>query len=286
MRGTLVPKQDKGLKAFNRVDQQIVASVNAIESQSIILAKALREMAVEQKDGKPLWSAGGFSSLKHYCEDRAIGRRQFHYLLTAGEIVSKIESQDGQDMHHMVQPQNARQIRPMSSLVSKEPDAIPTVWDYAIEAAKLDEQERPEAKHVQEAMREYNARDGKLQSCRKFSDRESKLKTDSENGLTVVANINTDSALISWAEARGKYVYVGRGSKWGNPFKMPDDGDRETVCECYRKHYVPNKTSILSDLDSLVGMVQGVLLLTAAMSRRNACVTCKQGGPLICAKTT
>jgi len=92
MRGTLVPKQDKGLEAFNRVDQQIVASVNAIESQSIILAKALREMAVEQKDGKPLWSAGGFSSLKHYCEDRAIGRTQFHYLLRAGEIVSKIES--------------------------------------------------------------------------------------------------------------------------------------------------------------------------------------------------
>ena len=51
MRGTLAPKQDKGLEAFNRVDQQIVASVNAIESESIILAKALREMAVEQKDG-------------------------------------------------------------------------------------------------------------------------------------------------------------------------------------------------------------------------------------------
>ncbi len=286
MRGTLVPKQDKGLEAFNRVDQQIVASVNAIESQSIILAKALREMAVEQKDGKPLWSAGGFSSLKHYCEDRAIGRRQFHYLLTAGEIVSKIESQDGQDMHHMVQPQNARQIRPMSSLVSKDPDAIPTVWDYAIEAAKLDEQERPEAKHVQEAMREYNARDGKLQSCRKFSDRESKLKTDSENGLTVVANINTDSALISWAEGREKYVYVGRGSKWGNPFKMPDDGNRETVCECYRKHYVPNKPSILNDLDSLVGMVLGCYCSPQQCHAETLASFANHGGPFISDKTT
>ena len=58
MRGTLVPKQDKGLEAFNRVDQQIVASVNAIESESIILAKALREMTPECVDGTFWWYPG------------------------------------------------------------------------------------------------------------------------------------------------------------------------------------------------------------------------------------
>ena len=56
MRGTLVPKQDKGLKAFNRVDQQIVASVNAIESQSIILAKALLALA-DLVAGRHSWIA-------------------------------------------------------------------------------------------------------------------------------------------------------------------------------------------------------------------------------------
>lgn len=30
-------------------------------------------------------------------------------------------------------------------------------------------------------------------------------------------------------------VYIGRGSKWGNPFKIGEDGDRETVIAKYRQ---------------------------------------------------
>ncbi len=28
-------------------------------------------------------------------------------------------------------------------------------------------------------------------------------------------------------------VYIGRGSKWGNPFKIGVDGDRQTVVNLY-----------------------------------------------------
>lgn len=36
---------------------------------------------------------------------------------------------------------------------------------------------------------------------------------------------------------REKYdVYIGRGSKWGNPFKIGIDGDREQVIEKYRTY--------------------------------------------------
>jgi len=31
-------------------------------------------------------------------------------------------------------------------------------------------------------------------------------------------------------------VYIGRGSKWGNPFVMGKDGDRNTVCDKHREY--------------------------------------------------
>lgn len=31
-------------------------------------------------------------------------------------------------------------------------------------------------------------------------------------------------------------VYIGRGSMWGNPFKIGPDGDRDEVCEKHRKY--------------------------------------------------
>lgn len=31
-------------------------------------------------------------------------------------------------------------------------------------------------------------------------------------------------------------IYIGRGSKWGNPFVMGRDGNREQVCDQYRQY--------------------------------------------------
>lgn len=45
-------------------------------------------------------------------------------------------------------------------------------------------------------------------------------------------------------------VYIGRGSKWGNPFKIGIDGDREEVIEKYRKYILKNK-KILNDIEEL-----------------------------------
>jgi len=36
-------------------------------------------------------------------------------------------------------------------------------------------------------------------------------------------------------------VYVGRPSKWGNPYVIGKDGDRKTVIEKYRKYLWNNK---------------------------------------------
>jgi len=51
-------------------------------------------------------------------------------------------------------------------------------------------------------------------------------------------------------------VYIGRGSKWGNPFKIGRDGNREEVIEKY-KQYILNKKELLEDLDELRGKVLG-----------------------------
>ncbi len=40
-------------------------------------------------------------------------------------------------------------------------------------------------------------------------------------------------------------VYIGRPSKWGNPFQIGVDGDRDTVVEKY-KNYLLGNQSLLS----------------------------------------
>lgn len=37
-------------------------------------------------------------------------------------------------------------------------------------------------------------------------------------------------------------VYIGRGSKWGNPFVMGKDGDRKSVCDQHRT-YLENQVN-------------------------------------------
>lgn len=47
-------------------------------------------------------------------------------------------------------------------------------------------------------------------------------------------------------------VYIGRGSKWGNPFKIGVDGTRKEVIEKYRQ-YIMSRPDLLNDLEELRG---------------------------------
>jgi hypothetical protein len=51
-------------------------------------------------------------------------------------------------------------------------------------------------------------------------------------------------------------VYIGRPSKWGNPFVIGVDGDREEVIRLYEEH-VRNNLGLLEDLHELKGAVLG-----------------------------
>ena len=47
-------------------------------------------------------------------------------------------------------------------------------------------------------------------------------------------------------------VYIGRGSKWGNPFHIGKDGTRAEVIEKYQE-YILSKPELLDALDELIG---------------------------------
>jgi len=51
-------------------------------------------------------------------------------------------------------------------------------------------------------------------------------------------------------------VYIGRPSKWGNPFVIGKNGDRDTVIAKYRK-YILSQPSLMAALPELKGKVLG-----------------------------
>ena len=86
-----------------------------------------------------------------------------------------------------------------------------------------------------------------------------------EKGGVALANMSkgddglpVDNALLCWAEAEGLDVKITRGTDWGNPFVIGEDGDRETVISKYRK-YLDMKDGLLHRLKS--GELSGKLLV-------------------------
>ena len=51
-------------------------------------------------------------------------------------------------------------------------------------------------------------------------------------------------------------VYIGRNSKWGNPFKIGIDGTREDVIEQYRD-WIQTQPHLLNSLEELRGKTLG-----------------------------
>ena len=51
-------------------------------------------------------------------------------------------------------------------------------------------------------------------------------------------------------------VYIGRGSKWGNPFKIGVDGTRGDVIKQYRD-WIQTQPHLLSSLEELRGKTLG-----------------------------
>lgn len=68
---------------------------------------------------------------------------------------------------------------------------------------------------------------------------------------TTVAHIGR---VPKWWKNDDHFVYIGRGSKWGNPFKIGEHGTRAEVIEKYR-HYILDGEGrhLLGDVHELRG---------------------------------
>jgi hypothetical protein len=88
-----------------------------------------------------------------------------------------------------------------------------------------------------------------------WGDDETERKAVVESGRSVIANQQRDKNLIAWAEKNGKAARIDRGSVFGNPFVLDQDGTRDEVCDAYKGHYLPHKPSIIKALPSLAGKV-------------------------------
>jgi hypothetical protein len=73
--------------------------------------------------------------------------------------------------------------------------------------------------------------------------------------VSVVANLQRDKHLIEWAQQNGKLLVIDRTSKWGNPFVLGPDGDRDHVCDCFTEHYATYKQSFNQNRGDLKGKV-------------------------------
>lgn len=86
------------------------------------------------------------------------------------------------------------------------------------------------------------------------------------DGITVVANAAADKNLICWAEREGLAVRIDRSTRYGNPFVLNEDGDRDDVCDAYERHYLPHKPSITERIES--GDITGKVLVCHCYPQR------------------
>lgn len=159
------------------------------------------------------------------------------------------------------------------SVVEKVPQAIdattaPKAREEAAKSVGVNDRYVSDAKKVKQEAPEVFERlkagkitlqDAKREVAKKPTDDWKKDERDRqercEGGATVIANASRDKNLIAWAEREGLAVRVDRGTRYGNPFILGEDGDRDEVCDAYRKHYLPHKPSIEERAHELVGKV-------------------------------
>lgn len=87
-----------------------------------------------------------------------------------------------------------------------------------------------------------------------------------ESGLTVVANAASDKNLIAWAERNRLAIRIDRSTRYGNPFVLHEDGDRDEVCDSYERHYLVRKPSITERIDA--GELTGKVLVCHCYPQR------------------
>jgi len=143
------------------------------------------------------------------------------------------------------------------------------VGERYVQDAKKVKQEAPEVFERLKAGK-ITLQDAKREVAKKPTDDwrqdERDRQAEVERGLTVVANASADKNLIAWAERERLAVRIDRSTRYGNPFVLDEDGDREEVCDAYERHYMPHKPSITDRIEA--GELSGKVLVCHCYPRR------------------
>ena len=89
-----------------------------------------------------------------------------------------------------------------------------------------------------------------------WTDSELERKNKVLDGISVVANKRRDGRLIRWASENRCFIPIDRGTQWGNPFVLDEDGDRDRVCDSFDV-FLDLKPSLQNKIPLLKGKVLG-----------------------------
>jgi len=207
---------------------------------------------IYELDRRKGWKALGYRSFSACCMEEfpELHARTIERQLGAARVEAQLKSSGHLAGSHKVGDLPEAHLRPLVS-VKNDDETLVAAYTKAQEIAKDENQgkltEAIVTRAVEEVKPEYE-----------WSDSELERKAIVEAGGTAVANMHqsSDRALLYWAKSTNRFTRIDRNSDWGNPYEMPHDGDRDTVCDSY-EIFFPRKFSLHDRLDELRGKVLG-----------------------------
>ena len=207
---------------------------------------------IYELDRRKGWKALGYRSFAACCREEfpELHAKTVEQQLAAARVEVELSKLPAQAGNLKIGEMPEKHLRPLVQL-RHDTQALESAYTRAQEIAKNENDGKLTAaiiaKAAQEAKPEYE-----------WSQSELERKAVVEAGGTVVANMHQDSdrALLHWAKTTGRFARIDRNSDWGNPFEMPADGDRDTVCDSYEIFFA-RKLSLHSRITELEGKVLG-----------------------------
>lgn len=203
-------------------------------------------------DRRKGWKALGYRSFTACCieEFPELHERTIRRQLYAAQIEDTLKKELGPNGPKKLGDIPEAHLRPLVS-VKNDDETLVAAYTKAQDIAKEENQgkltEAIVTRAVEAVKPEYEWTEDEL-------DRRSVVEADG----TVVANMHqeSDRALLNWARSTGRFVRIDRSSDWGNPFEMPHDGNRDTVCDSF-EIFFHRKFSLHNRIDELRGKVLG-----------------------------
>lgn len=235
---------------------EVAADMNEEEARQVVddIKRGINTVRarIYELDRRKGWKALGYRSFSACClkEFPELHERTIKKQLHAAQVEETLKRQLGPDGPKFVGSTPETHLRPLVSVKNDE-ETLVAAYEKAQEIAGEENKGKLTEAIVTRAVEE-------VRPGYEWSISELERKAIAEAGGTVVANMHQDSdrALLHWAKSTNRFTRIDRSSDWGNPFEMPADGDRDTVCDSY-EIFFPRKFSLHNRLDEMRGKVLG-----------------------------